>query len=598
MNGWQHHLTRAAVRRNDNLQNMITQNKENDTNFDGLLQAMAITTVTDPATTDLEDPASLKEAMESTEWPLWKQAIEEEWNSLILNKTWETFIPAPNEDDHIRPLSSKIVFKRKWNANNTVRYKARIVVRGCEQIRGIDYKETYAPVSKITTLRLILSMAARRGWKINHLDVITAFLNPTVDQNNIIVRLPRVKGIEGIGTSSIVRLRKALYGLRQSPRLWFLDINNFLLSLGLNQSHYDPNLYMKEGILILLYVDDILIIQTDGTDVSAHIKTKIQEKYKMTDLGEVHQFLGFEIIHTAEGIFVSQRHYLEQLVIRYEMQDAVPASTPLDPHVRLDNPNCADKPLDDKQKMLFQSIVGSIMYAAMGTRPDLAFAASTLSRFLTNPLSMHLTAAKQVIRYVKGTVNLSLFYSSDTAHSDKISGYTDSDWAGSLKDRKSVSGHIFFSGDAPVSWQSKKQSVVALSTLEAEFVAASNATREALWVGKLVTEITNRTSLKLPPKSSEPIKILCDNQGALKLIHTGVAKAQTRHIDVKFHHSIDEERKGNVHFDYVKTAENTADLLTKGLAGPAHHAMLERCGLRTRPTYFVDDLPTPMELNE
>ena len=243
------------------------------------------------------------------------------------------------------------------------------------------------------------------------------------------------------------------------------------------------------------------------------------------------------------------------------MEDATPVNSPMDPYVNLDNENCEDKPVDIT---LYLSIVGSLMFAALGTRPDISYSVTALSRYNVRPLQMHLTAAKRVLRYLKTTMGKKLHFPVDSKTT--LHGLTDSDWAGRTSTRKSVGGYIFIDG-GPISWQAKSQSVVALSTLEAEFIACSDATREAIWLKRLRNEMSETAT----GNDNTPIRIGCDNQGALKLIETGVAKAKTKHIDVKYRHVIDEQKlQGTVEFYYVTSDQNIADLLTKPLPKERH----------------------------
>jgi hypothetical protein len=252
----------------------------------------------------------------------------------------------------------------------------------------------------------------------------------------------------------------------------------------------------------------------------------------------------------------------------------------MDANVDLDNPLCEDKQVADTT--LYQSMIGSLMYAALGTRPDIAFCVAVLSKYNANPLQMHLTAAKRALRYLKKTSKYELHYSSTVQQPDtSIVGFTDSDWAGSTGSRKSIGGYVFQMNKGSISWQAKSQTVVALSTLEAEYIACSDATREAIWLRRLRAEIDQLgdPTVSMPIPITTPTPINCDNQGALKLIATGVLKAKTKHIDIKFHHARDEQEKGHVKFDYVASEDNIADLLTKALPAPRHQTLTSKIGL-------------------
>ena len=374
-----------------------------------------------------------------------------------------------------------------------------------------------------------------------------------------------------------MRLLKALYGLKQAPRLWFQDIRQTLLSLDFHECNEDPNLYIKDGVIILLYVDDLLIAHSSPQAHGAEgVKSALKARYKMTDLGRARRFLGMEINQTNDGIFLSQESYIDGMVRRFRMENATPIHSPMDPHVALDNEICEDNPVD---KTFYLSIVGSLMFAALGTRPDIAFSVMCLSRYNILPLKMHLTAAKRVLRYLGTTKTLKLFYPASAV--GDLHGYTDSDWASRTSTRKSVGGSIFIDG-GPISWQAKSQSVVALSTLEAEYIAASEATREAIWLRRMRNALSDASIDK-------PVRIGCDNQGALKLINTGVFKAKTKHIEVKYHHVHDEQHtQKTVDFHYVSTDANTADLLTKPLAKQRHTELTRMTGLLELPSAGSD----------
>jgi hypothetical protein len=531
------------------------------------------------------DPLTLDAALSGPNGRLWKEAIRAEFMSLLENGTFEAFNKDDITDNHdpnpllpdtgsivdqTRPISipfvstpigCKWVFKTKVNPDGSTRYKARLVIKGYQQVEGIDFTETYAPVSKMATFRLLLSKCAKQGWLIDHLDVVTAFLNPKVDRDDIYMELP--EGIEWLDPRLVncrgFRLLKALYGLKQAPRLWFENIRAFLLSLGFTECDEDPNLYTKDGVILLLYVDDILIAYNDK-QAADDVKALLKNQYKMSDLGRARRFLGMQIDQTGnDGIYLCQETYISDMIKRFRMEDAIPIDSPMDPYVNLDNENCEDKPVD---KTLYLSIVGSLMFAALGTRPDISYSVTALSRYNVLPLQMHLTAAKRVLRYLKTTKNKRLHF---PANDDStLEGFTDSDWAGRTSTRKSVGGYIFVDG-GPISWQAKSQSVVALSTLEAEFIACSDATREAIWLKRLQNEMESESG------EDAPIRIGCDNQGALKLIETGVVKAKTKHIDVKYRHVIDEQKvHGSVEFYYITSDQNVADLLTKPLPKERH----------------------------
>jgi hypothetical protein len=515
------------------------------------------------------DPTTYEEAMNSPIRERWIEATKDEWKSLQENETFD--LENDDEIPHgIKPIGSRWVYKLKRNIDGSTKPKVRLVIKGYQQTPGIDFAETYAPVSKLSTFRFLLAISTAQNWDIHQMDVVTAFLNPPIDNNNVYMSMP--PGVETLderfSKTSIVRLKKALYGLKQAPRLWYEHINSFLLSIGFTQSTADPNLYLMDTTLLLLYVDDILIC---GNDVKS-TKDQLQRQYKMKDLGIARRFLGIEITRRNGITSISQKTYINTLIERFGMKDARHISSPMDPDIDLGNPICQDKTAD---KDLYMSLIGSLMYIALATRPDIAFAVTALSRYNETPLQMHLTAAKRVLRYLKGTIELELHFGDN--QQTILEGFTDSDWAGCKSQRKSTGGYVFFSHGGPISWQAKGQSVVALSTLEAEYIACSDATREAIWLRRLLSNIQGREE-----ESMEPVTIGCDNQGALKLIESGVVRAKTKHIDIKYHHIHDEKANGRIKLAYVSSKENPADLFTKPLHGPRHMELVGMIGLKER----------------
>jgi len=327
-----------------------------------------------------DDPVTYEEAMSGSQKQFCKKAMEEEYNSIMTNETFTLVNPIRAAE--LNPIGCIWVYKIKRNRDNSKRYKACLVIKGYEHVKGIDFEETYAPVGKLTTLGYLLSLAAKLDWKIHHLDVVTAFLNPKID-SEVHMELPT--GIDWLdpaaSRNACVRLNKALYGLIQTPRLWHEDMNSFLLCLDFRQSNADPNLNVRRDVLLLHYVDDILIFHTDDS-AGEEGKKALKDKYKMSDLGPATKFLGLEIDRDEDGITLSQQAYIEMILRRFDMHEVNGISTPMNPNVRLyeyeEDEGYADT-------ALYQSIVGSLIYAALGTRPDLAHTIAALSRYSAEP---------------------------------------------------------------------------------------------------------------------------------------------------------------------------------------------------------------------
>jgi len=312
----------------------------------------------------------------------------------------------------------------------------------------------------MSTLRYLLSFVARNEWKIDHLDVVTAFLNPEIDAE---VYMQQPDGIDWLEPTTsklnILRLNKALNSLRQAPHLWHKAIDGFLISIGFVRSNADQNLYIRsDGVLLLLYVDDMLVAYADGSSERAiDVKNALMKQYQMSNLGPAKRFLGLDITRLPDGsIVLSQQSYIESVIKRFGMEDANSAPTPLFHKIRLNTDMSTDPEVDSA---VYQAIVGSLMYAATSTRPDIAYSIAALCRYNAKPYTMHLTAAKTVLRYLKGTSDVGLVFprrSKSREESDVLVGYTDSDFAGDRADRKSQGGFIFHAYGGPIDWQSKK----------------------------------------------------------------------------------------------------------------------------------------------
>jgi len=342
----------------------------------------------------------------------------------------------------------------------------------------------------------------------------------------------------------VVRLRKALYGLKQAPQLWHNNINACLRSLGFTQSAADPNLYLRsEGILILLYVDDISMSYLEAaTKAAIEVKAKLSEKYKITNLGPASLYFGIKIYRDDTGISLGQNTHIATILRRFGMKHTHGASTPMDPNVKLDlAKDWGEKELEQEDITDNRAVMGSLMYAALATRPDISSAVAALSRDNSRPFTSHMTAAKRVLQYPKSTADFRLHFNGDgigigisigigIGIDNSLVRYSDSDWANDSVDRKSQGGHVFLANNGgAVSWQSRKQGLVTMSTLKAEFIACSGASRDAKSLLQLQKDIHG--------KDLPPLPMDCDNQGALTLITTGIIKARTKHIDVCYHKS-------------------------------------------------------------
>jgi len=462
-----------------------------------------------------DDPETVKEAIRRPDRKLWMEAMQSEYDSLLENKTWDLVDLPPDK----KALTSRWIFKTKRNANSEIkRHKARLVIRGCSQKKGIDYEETYSPVVRYGTIRVLFALAAKYDLDVDHIDAVTAFLHGDLTEE-IYMRQPEgfvIKGKE----AKVCRLRKAMYGLKQGSRAWNQRLNSIIQQIGFTQSKVDQCVYIytKEDkkIIIVVYVDDLLIF-SNNKNLKEITKSKLMEQFKMKDLGEVKQCLGLRITRDRDAgkIWIDQSAYIEDIINRFNMQNCNEASTPLDINQKLSKEMSptTEEEKTEMAKVPYQELVGRVsgtglIFACQGTRPDIAHAIGIISRFNNNPGRVHWSAAKRILRYLKATSNLKLEFSKDGNH--QLQGYCDADWAGDLDDRHSITGHVFGMSGAAVTWNSKKQATVALSTTEAEYMAMSAASQEAMWLKNLLHEIDKDSN-------RGGTMIYCDNKGAMEL---------------------------------------------------------------------------------
>jgi hypothetical protein len=518
------------------------------------------------------DPTSLADALSRPDGARWQAAVAEELASMKTNKVYELTELPPGR----KAIGCKYVFKIKRNADGTVeRYKARLVAKGFHQKQGVDFSETFAPVAKYQSIRAVLALAAAQGYPVHQMDVKTAFLNGELEEE---IYMQQPEGTVAAGQEHLVwRLCKSLYGLKQAPRMWYKKLDEYLQELAFHRSEADHSVYVQRDtargsvVIIAVYVDDLVITGHEAQVLA--IKSALASKFDMKDLGEVHWLLGIEVERKRNLYQLSQRKYITDMLEAYGMADCRPVSTPADPHVQLTS-DMSPKSDEERRAMAgvpYRNAVGSLMYVMVGTRPDIAAAVSAVSRYMSDPGPQHWTAVKRILRYLRGTADWALCLGG-TDRGVQLSGYCDADWAGDLDERRSTPGYTFSLGRGSISWASKKQPTVALSSTEAEYMAASNAAREAVWLRQLLTE------LGFAPVA--PTVIQCDNQGALALVKNPVKHARTKHIDVQHHFIRELVEQGKVALEYCPTDRMVADVLTKPLHRDKHLACCASLGLQ------------------
>ena len=481
----------------------------------------------------------------------WIKAMNEELNSIEKNNTWELVELPKNK----KAIGVKWVYKVKVNPKGeVVRYKARLVARGFLQRQGIDYEEVFAPVARLETVRVVVAHASLRGWKLHQLDVKSAFLNGDLQEEVYIDQPPGfvVKGSE----SKVFKLRKALYGLKQAPRAWNMKIDKSLTNLGFVKCRSEHGVYVKSGgediMMLCLYVDDLLLTGNNEAKVN-EFKKNLMDEFDMTDLGELSYFLGIEFKKCSEGIVLTQQKYATDILHRFNMQHCNSAETPAEAGLWLDR----DSEEDLVDATEFRRIVGALRYLC-NTRPDLVFSVGLISRVMDRPRVSHLNAAKRILRYVKGTIGYGILMPINHSENTRnLYGYTDADWCGDKSDRKNIAGFVFLIDSTPISWSSKKESVVALSSCEAEYIAAAMGACQAVWLDTLMQE------LKI--KEEGPVELYVDNKSAIKLAKHPIAHGRSKHIETKFHFIRDQVAKGKFKLKFCRSEDQLADIFTKSL---------------------------------
>jgi transposase InsO family protein len=507
-----------------------------------------------PELITIREPETLKEALSSEHGEFWRQALDDEYKSLLENNTW-TLEEPPNG---VKPIPVKWVFKVKQDAaGNFDRFKARLVVKGFRQVEGIDYDEVFAPVSKYSTLRALLSKAAAEDLEIHQVDIKTAFLHGELEEEIYITQPP---GYEEGSPKLACKLNKSLYGLKQAPRAWFSRLHKELEMYGFKPSVADPSLFTLEmkdsNIYLLIYVDDILLAGKDLATVNS-IKEKLLTSFEGRDMGEVTSFLGMNITRDRPNreLKIDQHGMINSIITTYGMEEAKIKTTPLSPAIKLTKTEGEEL---DKEKYPYGTLVGKLMFLAVATRPDIAYSVGALTRFMSNPTLVHWQAAKGIVRYLAGTADKGITF---RGSKQELDGYCDADYAGDLDTRRSTTGYVFTLNGGVISWSSKRQPTVAVSTTEAEYMAAAAAVKEGLWLRKLLTSL----GLK-----GDVIHINCDNQSAIKLLKNPIFSARSKHIDIMHHFARERVLRREVAFHYISTQKMLADVMTKALPQSKH----------------------------
>jgi Reverse transcriptase (RNA-dependent DNA polymerase)/gag-polypeptide of LTR copia-type/Integrase core domain len=520
----------------------IEENKEDPTTINNR--------VTLPYAPDIVEPKTFTEASNSTYKEYWHKAEEKELDSLTSNNTWD-LVPRPKD---AKVLNTRWVYKTK-RQDQIVELKARFVAKGFEQLYGLDYIDTFASVIKQLAWRLLFALAVLNSWFIYKIDMISAFTQGLIDIS-IYIRQPPGH-LDPKYPDYVLRLNKALYGLKQSARIWFYTLKDVLIKeLGFVNLINETSIFIHKdlNIIISLYVDDLAIIAPDQATIKNFI-LRLKKHFKLKDLGLIKDYLGVEIDYDYDKgtLKLSQTKYLNKVLERFNISNKNPKYTPIKATIKLEPNKEQAKGTEIKW---FQAAIGSLLYLAMATRPDIAYSVILLARYSTNPGQEHIAAVNNLFKYLSKTKELGIVYTREN-NIDYISGYCDADYAGDIASAKSTSGYIFYIANGPVTWKSKLQSIIAQSTTEAEYIAINIAAKEAVYIKSLLKELGLYKQSKLP--------LYTDNNGALLLAKNPIFHERTKHIAVKYHYIRDLINKGIIDLIYISTKEQKADGFTKAL---------------------------------
>ena len=526
------------------------------------------------------EPISYQEAMASPDSEKWLEAMKSEMQSMYENQVWSLI----DTSEGLKTIGCKWVFKKKTDMDGNVHtYKARLVAKGYRQTQGVDYDETFSPVAMLKSIRILIAIAAYYDYEIWQMDVKTAFLNGNLLED---VYMTQPEGfVDPKNAGKMCKLQKSIYGLKQASKSWNLRFDETVKQFGFIKNEDEPCVYKKISgsavVFLVLYVDDILLIGNDVPTLQ-NVKAWLGKCFSMKDLGEAAYILGIKIYRdrSKKLIGLSQSTYIDKVLKRFSMQDSKRGFLPMGHGISLCKSQCpkTQDERDRMQKIPYASAMGSIMYAMLCTRPDVSCALSLTSRYQSDPGEAHWIAVKNILKYLRRTKDAFLVYG---GHEDElvVNGYTDAGFQSDKDDFRSQSGYVFCLNGAAVSWKSSKQATVADSTTEAEYIAASDAAKEAVWLKKFIGE------LGVVPSIANPIALYCDNNGAIAQAKEPRSHQRSKHILRKFHLIREIIERGDVKICRVPTDDNIADPLTKPLPQSKHDYHTRGMGIRYLADY-------------
>ncbi|GJR64146.1 putative ribonuclease H-like domain-containing protein [Tanacetum coccineum] len=477
--------------------------------------------------------------------PSWIEAMQDELLQFRLQKVWR--LVDLHKVKHA--IGTKWVYRNKKDERGiVVRNKARLVAQGYTQEEGIDYDEVFAPVARIEAIRLFLAYASFMGFIVYQMDVKSAFLYGTIEEEVYVCQPPGFEDPQF--PDKVYKVEKALYGLHQAPRAWYETLSTYLLENGFRRGTIDKTLFIKKDkgdiLLVQVYVDDIIFGSTKKS-LCVEFEQMMHKRFQMSSMGELTFFLGLQVKQKDDGIFISQDKYVADILKKFDFATVKTASTPIETNKAL----LKDEEAEDVDVHLYRSMIGSLMYLT-ASRPDIMFTVYACARFQVTHKVSHLYVVKRIFRYLKGQPKLGLWYPRDSPFN--LEAFSDSDYAGASLDRKSTIGGSQFLGKRLISWKCKKQTIVANSTIEAEYVIAANCCRQVLWIQNQMLDYGFNFM---------NTKIYIDNESTICILKNPVFHSNTKHIEIRHHFIIDSYEKSLIQVLKIHTYHNVADLLTK-----------------------------------
>ena len=511
------------------------------------------------------EPKTWKEALKRQDADAWIEAAQREREALERYDTW-SIVDRPKRT---KVLPHLLVYKVKRDKNGEIdKYKVRCVARGDLQKSGVDFVETFAPVVSFSTIRILVAIAASRGYKLMQMDVRSAYLNGKLNET-IYMEIPDAFYPDAKSQGKVFRLKRSLYGLRQAGRVWNEDIHGTFTSHGLKSCNVERSLYVydRDGNYLAtgLFVDDALYLGQDH--MLRWFRDVVMKDYDIDDRGEADYFLGVTVEQEQDTIILHQRQYAKDVLARCNHVDDRKCKTPLPNDQKILKPN--EKDNNDGLDVQYASEVGALMYLMLGSRPDLSFAIGQTCRYVKNPSDEHRAALEHIKRYVNTTQSIGLAYKRD--NNLQLCAYVDADWAGDTSDSKSTTGYLISMDETPIYWRSLKQKTISKSSCEAELTAMDTCLNDVLWM----REIMRFVGVDQPTTN-----VFVDNESSLDLATSGKITPRSKYFRVRTHALKESIDRGEISLEWVSTNDQLADMCTKALSGPKMKEMMNRLNMK------------------